>query len=249
MFSLTRPLRAWRSIIFVTAATALISSLAHATLFRNSYISFELPPAWKCKPDATDWICTNTYSRAAKEAIIVFTAKEAGPADTLQNYEDHLKIAKSLPKQTGGFSTSTVEVVTQRMINGQPWIDGMQLGSEVNQYYTRYLATTKDNIAILVTFSAQKDYYTKYSADFINAIGSLRVVAAKDILSNPSSSKMAMGSNETIGAPISPEAFSGPTNVPPVPSANGRDGLATKLFALALILGVAGIYLWRKKHK
>ena len=239
----------WRLVIctLTCAILACLPETAFANLFRNSYISFTLPPSWNCKADGADWICTNSYSNNAKEAMIIFTAKEAGPADTLIEYQNHLKIPKSLPDLRGQFHTSTVEDVRQRKINGQTWIDGLQLGSEVTKYYTRYLATTKDRVAILVTFSAHKDYYTKYSADFINAISSLQVVAAKDILANQPK-MIAQGGNETIGSPITPEPFTSPTDVPPAPT-GGRKNLASKLFALALILAAAGIYLWRKKKK
>ncbi len=241
--------RSWRFKILATVILTVFPSLAYARLFRNSYISFQLPPAWKCKPYSTDWTCTNKYSTAAKQAIIVFTAKEAGPGDTLQNYQEHLSVSKTMPNIGGGTTTSSVLEVQQRMINGQPWIDSMQLSSEVRNYYTRYLATTKNNIAILVTFTADKSDYTRYSADFINAIGSLRVVAAKNILSN-APQMIAPSGNEAIGAPITPEPFTGPTNVPPVPAAGGgHKNLATILFGLALILAAAGIYLWQKKRK
>ena len=241
--------RCWQISLLATALLTIFPIPAFARLFRNSYISFQLPPSWNCKPNSTDWTCTNKYSTAAKEAIIVFAAKEAGPADTLQNYKAHLSVAKTLPNPSGGTTTSSVLEVQQRMINDQPWIDGMQLSSEVKGYYTRYLATTKNHVAILVTFTADKEDYTRYSADFINAIGSLRVVAAKNILSS-APQMISTSGNEVIGAPINPEPISGPTNVPPVPSANGNHrNLATMLFGLALILAVAGIYLWRKKRK
>ena len=55
----------------------------------------------------------------------------------------------------------------------------MHLGSEIPHYYTRYLATIKGNISVLVTFSAHKLFYTKYSNEFFRAIKSLRVIATK----------------------------------------------------------------------
>ncbi len=230
------------------AILAILPETAFANLFRNSYISFELPPSWTCKPDGTDWICTNSYFSNAKQAMIIFTAKAAGPSDTLAEYKNHLLIPKSIPDQLGRYATSRVEEVKQRQINGQPWVDGLQLGSEVTQYYTRYLGTIKDGVAILVTFSAHKDYYTKYSGDFINAINSLQVVAAKDILAGHPQQMIAPQGHETIGAPITPEPWSSPNGVPPEPNGGHKD-LASKLFAVALLLAAAGIYLWRKKKK
>ena len=51
----------------------------------------------------------------------------------------------------------------------------MHLGSEIPNYYTRYLAAVKGRVAVLVTFSAHKKYYTKYSGQFFEAIKTLRV--------------------------------------------------------------------------
>ena len=60
-------------------------------------------------------------------------------------------------------------------------MDGIHLGSEVETYYTRYAATVKDSLGILVTFSAHKDHYSKYSNDFVKAIQSLKVIAPKGL--------------------------------------------------------------------
>ena len=75
----------------------------------------------------------------------------------------------------------------------------MHLGSEVPYYYTRYLATVKVQIAILVTFSAHQRYYTKYSNDFFKAILSLRVNAPNKI--GTGLAPMRPGS-ESLGASI-----------------------------------------------
>ncbi|RYZ85297.1 MAG: outer membrane protein assembly factor, partial [Proteobacteria bacterium] len=50
------------------------------------------------------------------------------------------------------------------------------LSSEVQNYFTRYLASIKGRIAVLVTFSAHKQFYTKYSQDFFKAVSTLRVI-------------------------------------------------------------------------
>lgn len=205
-----------------------------------------MPPSWECKLDGTEWICISQYAKQAKEAIIVLTAKEMGPNDSLINYETKLKIPRTLADKTGKIVPSKVLQVKQRMINNHPWVDSMHLGSEIASYYTRYLATVKDKIAILVTFSAHQEHYTKYSADFLKAVESLRVVAAKDIL-DAKPSALPQRSNETIGAAITePSPFDG-GEAPPEPSATGD--LKTKLMALALLLGAVGFYFWRKKKK
>src|SRR5689334_4302282 len=86
------------SFIFLTV---LISQAAFATLFSNQYVSFELPPNWSCKNDGTEWVCISQLEKQAKEAIIILTAKEAGPTDSLENYTAHLNTPRALPDPTG----------------------------------------------------------------------------------------------------------------------------------------------------
>ena len=59
-----------------TTMILLLLSLAlpaQAELFRNAYVSFELPPNWACKLEKTEWVCTSKYAKNVKEAIIVLT--------------------------------------------------------------------------------------------------------------------------------------------------------------------------------
>jgi hypothetical protein len=174
---------------------------AHAKRFRNAYVSFELPPNWNCKLEGSEWVCENDFSGKTKEAIIILTAKEVGPTDTLAAYLAHLQTPRTLVGRGGVPSKSQIIHVKERMIGNQMWIDGMHLGSEVGPYFTRYLATIKDKISILITFSAHKEHYTKYSGDFIKAVESLRVVASKDTLGDRGGGGESRQQNETIGTP------------------------------------------------
>jgi hypothetical protein len=220
-------------------------SLSHATLFQNSYVSFELPPSWQCNLDGTEWVCISQYAKQSKEAIIILTAKEMGPTDSLVNYETRLKTPRELNDKTGKIVPSKILQVKNRMINNHPWVDALHQGSEIASYYTRYLATVKDKIAILVTFSAHQEHYTKYSADFLKAVESLRVVAAKDIMNTGANNSMPVKSNETIGSEIAqPQAFDG--GAPPPEPTSGGD-MKVKILALAVLLAALGIYFWRKK--
>ncbi|MGZ3747364.1 MAG: hypothetical protein ACXWRE_08345, partial [Pseudobdellovibrionaceae bacterium] len=135
----------------------LLTSAAHAKVFRNAYISFELPPSWNCNLEQTEWVCRSESSKEAKEAIIILTAKEVGPTDSPQLYEAHLNSPIALNLKTGGTAESKVVYKAKTVqINDQPWIDGLHMSSEVANYFTRYLATIKGHIAVLVTFSAHK---------------------------------------------------------------------------------------------
>ena len=165
-------------------------------MFRNSYVSFELPSRWSCRLENTAWICRyiiNTkcaqkmangkscraQKNKTKEAIIILAAKEIGPKDNLKAYYKYLMKTRPIVTQTGKRSTSRLVHSKVIKIQNHKWVDGMHLGSEIPHYYTRYLATVKGKIAVLVTFSAHKLHYTKYSSEFFRAIKSLRVIATK----------------------------------------------------------------------
>lgn len=168
-----------RSVLVLGLALFLsfdfFGSSAEAKTFSNSYVSFDLPDRWQCYAEHTEWLC-RINSGGASDAMIVLTAKESGPLDTLNNYFAFLKQPRVVTG-SGRSLPSTVYKVEQVRIANQPWIDGFHFGSEVFNYYTRYMATTKDKLGILVTFSAHKSDYTKYSSDFMHAIATLRVTA------------------------------------------------------------------------
>lgn len=231
------------------AAVAALSFNAHAKRFRNAYVSFELPPNWNCKLEGSEWVCENDFSQKTKEAIIILTAKEVGPTDTLPAYLAHLQTPRTIQGRGGQTSKSQVIHVKERIIGGQMWVDGMHLGSEVGPYFTRYLATIKERISILVTFSAHKQHYTKYSADFIKAVESLKVVATKDTLGNRGGGDGAYAArpNETIGAPIGQNIPSMESDLPG--EARGAGGKYGTLIWIAVILGAIGLYLYMKSGK
>ena len=172
--------------MFAPLAVILLSFTAHAKVFRNAYISFEMPESWKCNLEQTEWVCRSEQTKESKEAIIILTAKEVGPTDTFPLYEAHLNSPIPLMTKTGATAESKVVYKSKTVqINDQAWIDSLHLGSEVPNYFTRYLATIKDRVAILVTFSAHKQFYTKYSQDFFKAVMSLRVIATKNLAARP----------------------------------------------------------------
>ena len=237
-------------ITFVILATG---QLSWAKLFRNAYVSFELPNKWDCNLENTEWVCRSAVTDQAKESIIILTAKEVGPSDSLQAYETHLKGIKSIPTKTGQMLQSQVIQVRNRTINNHSWVDGMHLSSEVPNYYTRYLATVKDKIAVLVTFSAHKLHYTKYSNDFFNAILSLRVVADSRMLNNPSGPGVRPGGSELLGpgqmAGI-PADLMTDEGLPQEGSGDEATSMKMKAAAAAaLVAAAAGAFIIRRRRK
>lgn len=240
-------------IIFVLILSLFTLQNAEAKLFKNAYINFEMQDNWSCKLEQTEWVCRADDPVEAKEAVIVLTAKEKGPTDEFNIYENHMNSSVQSVSKSGVTLTSTVKykAVTLK-INDHPWLDGLHSDSEIQNYFTRYVATVKQNIAILITFSAHNRYYAKHSPNFDKTIQSLRIVATKDFLNSIDSNKMGFG--EHAGGQAGPDGL---MMIDPDRSADGgsfmkrllKDKmlLGGILFILALLIFVA-LKLYQKSR-
>lgn len=230
-------------LIFILVT--LSANLGQSKEWRNAFISFEIPDRWKCILEQTEWVCRSDDPKESKESIIILTAKEVGPTDTMVMYEGHLQNTILL-KQPGGNAifSKPYKRPEKVQIKGQMWIDGFHLESEVPNYFTRYLATIKDRIAVLVTFSAHKNDYARYSADFARAIQSLTVIASASLVPNPADGVRGQSGNlfprEQVLLPNEP--------FPEVAVRKKKD--KTLYYALAFLLALIGIYfLYRSQKK
>ena len=170
-------------------------------MFHNDYLSFELPENWKCKPFKTDWVCHSIHSKKRKEAMIVLSAKEAGSLDNLTEYERFLNKARTIKTKDGQPVQSKIISPGKKIfLNNHPWVDGWFEASEVPNYYTRYEVTvccgTTPKLAVLATFSARKDLYSKYSKAFMRAVKTLKLSPDVD---RALSKMRAMGTHESMG--------------------------------------------------
>lgn len=176
-----------------------LGSAAEAKSFKNAYISFEMLDSWDCKAQAPEWVCRSTDPVEAREAVIILTAKEVGPTDTFPLYEAHMNTPQTVTFKNGTTLNSRVVYKAQQNRYGNhPWLDGLHQDGEVKHYFTRYLATIKGPIAVLVTFSAHNRYYSKYSPSFINTINSLKIIEPKNFLQKAEGRP---GGNEFVGNP------------------------------------------------
>ena len=229
--------------------------VSQAKTFRNAYVSFELPDAWNCKLEHTDWVCRSEIEKQSREAIIILTAKEVGPTDSLEQYMNHLAQAQPTAYKGAGSSVSRVIYKPKKVqVNDQTWVDGLHLGSEVPNYFTRYLATVKDRIAILVTLSAQKDFYTQYSPQFFKAVESLRVIATANINRNEVG-PAGGGSAGVLGNASLPgliegggEVGAGQMEAAPTSGGGGSSMLPMLFIGLAVLLAGAAGYIYYKSR-
>ncbi len=162
-------------LLLITAA--LVSSLAqsaYAVPWANKFVQFELPANWRCLLEGAEWVCQNEDGVKKREAIIVLAAKLQGTQDTLDQYLDYLQKPKQFTTPAGKPVTSQVRYTRNKTIQDHTWVDSLQLESEVPGFYTRYLATVKEGIGILVTYSVNKEKYSEYQDQFEAMVGSLK---------------------------------------------------------------------------
>ena len=162
----------------IFAALLLIlsqSTFVNAAQFANQFVEFQLPANWQCSLEGAEWVCQNADGAKKREAIIILAAKLRGDQDSLEAYIDYLKKPKIWTSIDGRTVQSEARYARPSEINGHGWIDSLHLESEIPGFYTRYLATVKLDIGVLVTYSVQKDKYAEYRNDFENLVKTLKV--------------------------------------------------------------------------
>lgn len=225
---------------------AICPTQVEAKVFRNAYIAFEMPDDWNCTLEQTEWVCRSGKEPDIKEAIIILTAKEVGPTDSFPLYESHLNNPISAPAANQATQSKLIYKAKYVQVNNQKWLDGLHNSSEVPNYFTRYLATIKGRIAVLVTFSAHQRFYSKYSTMFHNAIMSMNIIASSNLASRPETGPLRPGS-DTLGQGIS-QAM--PAEMwQEAPSQKGGSGM-TMILGLLLVVGsIVGYVIYKKKNK
>ncbi len=235
-----------------------VSSLlpAHAGKFANQFVEFELPANWVCLLEGTEWVCQNQQDAAKrKEAIIILAAKIQGDQDTLDQYLSYLRNPKTYSNSQGKQVTSQVKYAQNKSISEQAWVDSLHVDSEISGFYTRYLATVKDGIGILVTYSVNKDKYAEYSSMFEELVKSLKAFRREGGLNAaPASSNLFAGakvptdiSNDTVFSPVGAS-----DEKPKIKSAGGLAALLDDpmiFYGGIVAIGIVVIMALRKRNQ
>ncbi len=226
----------------LTLQIILLAPFALSKTFSNSYISFELPPSWNCVLEQTEWICRSIDTKESKEAIIILTAKEVGPLDKFEIYLKHLSNPIVAKSKSGEQFQSEVKIKPNySQVQGHNWMDSLHMNSEIQDYFTRYLVTTKEKISVLVTFSSHKNFYAKYSQLFNRIIQSINIKSTKNIMKDISASSgysgsLGHGKDQGILMPnLGPD-------IPTTPASSSRLWIL-----LAVVSGLILFYVFSKK--
>lgn len=160
---------------FLWAVLVIYSSLGNAKRFSNQFLEFELPNSWECILEGAEWVCQSTNEERKKEAMIVFAAKNRGPKDTIEEYQTYLKKPKNFLLPGGQSLVSEAKYANVVEVNGQRWVDALHLASEIPGFYTRYMATAKEDLGVVITFSVARDSYSRYKGPFDKMVSSIRI--------------------------------------------------------------------------
>lgn len=174
-------------IKFIATVVIVLFGLqsSFAKTFTSQYCEFELPLGWKCALEGTEWVCQSENEDRQKEAIIILAAKIRGDRDSLDEYQAYLRETKTFVLPGGRTQVSEPKNVEKLTTNeGHTWIDALHLASEVPGFYTRYLATVKEDLGVAVTFSVGQDHYDDYQPIFQKIIESLKVFRKSNSSSN-----------------------------------------------------------------
>lgn len=228
--------------ILLPILSLLLSAPAGAKTFQNSYVSFEVPDNWTCIQEGVAWTCNPQGMIQAKEAVIVLAAKVAGPEDNLNSFQGFLSQPKKITTKVGTPMPSQVMYARPRALAGHNWIQAQHLGSEIQEYYTLYLATVKDQLAILVSFSAERNRYQTYNPVFDQAIKTLKITANQQMLF-PKNKQAAAGDVIGINVPLP-----GSEDLLPPPERKGSNWAMLFLVLFAAVLA-AGVFVYTKADK
>lgn len=158
---------------------SIISTNVFAKRFSSKYCEFELPAGWECALEGSEYVCQSENADRKKESIIILAAKIRGEQDNLDEYQAYLKKTKEYTLPGGKKQISEPKNVKLSRINDHQWVDALHLASEVPGFYTRYLATVKEDLGVAVTFSVSKDMYTQYIPIMEQLISTLKVFRQK----------------------------------------------------------------------
>jgi hypothetical protein len=237
----------WISSAVLALGISLFPASSHAAKFANQFTEFELPPQWQCSLEGAEWVCQSTNESKKKDAIIVLAAKLKGDQDSLDQYLTYLKAVKSYNSVQGKPIKSDPKYAKTVNLNGQAWVDSIHQDSEIPGFTTRYLATVKDGIGVLITYSINKSKYQEYLGDFDNLVRTLKVfVKTGGLNAAPSSTNLFQ--NTTIPTTMSEQTVFG--NAPqggadsPAPKKKDDDSLLFILIGAAII----GFIILKKKR-
>ena len=143
--------------------------------FANNFVEFNIPDSWVCSPYADDWTCQPLDPKKQKDIVVVMSFATQGKGDSMKEYHEFLSSSLKVKDAKGREDPSKPSYVQYKEIMGHKWVDSQHLGSELPNFYTRYLATVKEGRAILITVTVRKSQYNTYMSQLYGMIESMKL--------------------------------------------------------------------------
>lgn len=229
----------WYSPLPLVSLALAFALNAHAKTFSNSFLSFTLPDTWICQMEGVAWVCTPKGPKEENDAVIVMAAKVASPEDTLPNFLAHLSKPKAITSKVGTLMPSQVMYAQERMLDKAKWVQAQHLGSEVADFYTLYVSTVKEGLAIVVTFSVEKTKTAVYNPIFDQAMKTLKITASKNLVFKNTGAGGIGVFGVVTGDKVNPEMM------PPPPPRKSKTPLLLLVLGAAALFGVAVFYFYK----
>jgi len=220
-----------------------------ALALKTAYVSFDHPDGWRCELSQGVWICQSTLEGERRESVVLSIATMATEWDTIDNYLDYLKKTRTVTDDQGKPVESKVTYARKRDINGVTWVDSLQVNSELPGFWSRYVATVHNKLAILITYVVSQEQYQRLAPQFERMVASLKPNAEFDLniatkqgeTPLPGSSKLGPLQANILRDRLKPAAT-------PEPEVAEEGGSSTPmLLGLLVVVGGAYWYLRRKR--
>jgi len=242
-------------LLFICIAFFMSLNVSNAAnRFVNQFISFELPANWQCNLEGAEWVCQNVDKKSSRDAIIIMAAKLKGNQDSLDQYLEHLQKPKTYRSVNNRPVQSEPKFARYKKINGHTWVDSLHLESEIPGFYTRYLATVKEDIGVLVTYSVNKSSHSQYLDEFEAMVKTLQVFRKPGLNALPKNTNLFQGgtANGNLGnAPPPTHIF----DTKPIDAHSGgqagmrgKSGLDTTTLIIIILIAGAAFIIWKKKR-
>lgn len=163
------------------ALVALFVVAKSASALETAYVSFDHPEGWRCELSQGVWICQNSTEPDRRESVVLSIATMATEWDTLDNYVKYLSEPRTLKEENGKTIRSKVTYARKRNINGVMWVDSLQHNSELPGFWSRYVATVQNKLAILITYIVSDENYSRLAPQFERMVSSLKPRADFDL--------------------------------------------------------------------
>ncbi len=169
------------NLLFATMAPWIAVSTTATTAYATAMtphefgpLQFQAPNTWTCQTDAENYICLSPTVDNSSASAIVVSYKLKSTQDNLDIYQDQL--GRPRPLQNNEVQSMSVPKGVRRIqLNSLTWIEGIQLGSEVQNYYTHYYATTTNVNAILASISIPEQNYAAEKPTIQSIISTFKI--------------------------------------------------------------------------